>query len=198
MKYYYCYNLLGAISGGTAMKKKCVLLLLLLFTFTPSALAHSGLESSVPQDGEVVTENISTLSLTFNTTIEDTSTFKITKENGQEVSLVESFVKDKDMFGTLSSPLQDGTYIVTWKIIGEDGHPIENSYSFNVVTSANTVPELSESPVVEMNNSTISLDEEIIYEAQTFNSKPIMVISVVILMVIALGTTFWLLKRGKN
>lgn len=68
-------------------------------------LAHSGLESSVPQDGEVVTENISTLSLTFNTTIEDTSTFKITKENGQEVSLEESFVKDKVMFGTFSSPL---------------------------------------------------------------------------------------------
>lgn len=174
------------------------LLILLVFTFVPSALAHSGLESSVPQDGEVLTENIFTFLLTFNTTIEDTSTFKITKESGQEISLAEHIVKEKEMIGTMSSPLEDGTYIVTWRIIGEDGHPIENSYSFNVVTSANTVPELSESPVVEMNNSTSSLDEEIIYEVQTFNSKSIMVISVVVLMVIALGTTFWLLKRGKN
>ncbi len=190
---------MGTISGGITMKKICVLLLLLLFTFTPLVLAHSGLESSVPQDGEVVTENISTLSLTFNTTIEDTSTFKITKENGQEVSLAESIVKEKDMIGTLSSPLEDGTYIVSWKIIGEDGHPIENSYSFSVATSTDTVPELSSPPIViDRNISTSSPAQGIIYENQTSNLNAIMVVSVVLLMVIALGTTFWLLKRGKN
>ncbi|MEK3994984.1 copper resistance CopC family protein [Psychrobacillus sp. FSL K6-2365] len=181
------------------MKKICVLLLILLFTFTPSALAHTGLESSVPQDGEVITENISTLSLTFNTTIEDTSTFKITKEGGKEISLAEHIVKEKEMVGTLSSPLQEGTYIVTWKIIGEDGHPIEKSYSFSVVTSTETVPELSEPPVVtEKDNSTSSPDQDIIYQNQSSNSKVIMVVSVVLLMVIAFGTTVWLLKRGKN
>ncbi|MCK1997429.1 copper resistance protein CopC [Psychrobacillus psychrodurans] len=181
------------------MKKICVSLLILLFTFTPSALAHTGLESSVPQDGEVITENISTLSLTFNTTIEDTSTFKVTKESGLEISLAEHIVKEKEMVGTLSSPLQDGTYIVTWKIIGEDGHPIEKSYSFSVVTSTETVQELSEPPVAtEKNNSTSSPDQDIIYQNQTSNSNAIMVTSVVLLMVIALGTTFWLLKRGKN
>lgn len=184
------------------MKKTYVLSLLLylvVFTFVPSALAHSGLESSVPQDGEVITENIFTFSLTFNTTIEDTSTFKITKESGKEISLAEHIVKEKEMIGTLSSPLEDGTYIVTWKIIGEDGHPIENSYSFSVVTSTDTVPELSEPPVVtDKNNSTSSPDQDIIYENQNSNSNAIMVICFVLLMVIALGTTFWLLKRGKN
>ena len=175
------------------------LLILLVFTFVPSALAHSGLESSVPQDGEVLTENIFTFLLTFNTTIEDTSTFKITEESGQEILLAEHIIKEREMIGTLSSPLQDGTYIVTWKIIGEDGHPIEKSYSFSVVTSTETVPEISESPVVtEKNNSTSSPDQDIIYQNKTSNSKAIMVISVVLLMVIALGTTFWLLKRGKN
>lgn len=176
-----------------------LLLYLVVFTFVPSALAHSGLENSVPQDGEVVTENISTLSLTFNTTIEDTSTFKITKESGQEISVAEQIVREREMIGNLISPLEDGTYIVTWKIIGEDGHPIENSYSFSVVTSTDTVSELSEPPVVtDMNNSTSSPEQDIIYENQTSNSNAIMVISVVLLMVIALGTTFWLLKRGKN
>ncbi|MEK4083584.1 copper resistance CopC family protein [Psychrobacillus sp. FSL K6-1415] len=181
------------------MKKICILLLLLLFTFTPSASAHTGLESSVPQDGEVITENISTLSLTFNTTIEDTSTFKITRESGQEISLAEHIVKEKEMIGTLSSPLQEGTYIVTWKIIGEDGHPIKKSYSFSVVTSTESGPGLSEPPVVtEKNKSTGSSNQDIIYQNQTSNSNAIMIISVVLLMVIALGTTFWLLKRGKN
>lgn len=175
------------------------LLILLVFTFVPSALAHSGLESSVPQDGEVLTENIFTFLLTFNTTIEDTSTFKITKESGQEISLAEHIVKEKEMIGTMSSPLEDGTYIVTWRIIGEDGHPIENSYSFSVVTQTDTVSELSEPPVVtDKNNSTSNPGQDIIFENQTSNSNAIMVLSVVLLMVIALGTTFWLLKRGKN
>ena len=183
------------------MKKisSLALLLLLLFTFVPSALAHTGLESSVPQDGEVITENISILSLTFNTTMEDTSTFKVTKESGQEISIAEHIVKEKEMIGTLSSPLQDGTYIVTWKIIGEDGHPIEKSYSFSVVTSTETLQGLSEPPVVtEKNNSTSSPDQDIIYQNQTSNSIAIMISIVVLLMIIALGTTFWLLKRGKK
>jgi copper resistance protein C len=170
----------------------------LFFTFVPSALAHTGLESSVPQDGEVITENISTLSLTFNTIIEDTSTFKISKESGQEISLAEHIIKEREMIGTLSSPLQDGTYIVTWKIIGEDGHPIEKSYSFSVVTSTETVQRLPEPPVVTEKNNSTSPDKDIIYQNQTSNSNAIMIISVVLLMIIALGTTFWLLKRGKN
>jgi len=181
------------------LKKISTLALLLLFTFVPSALAHTGLESSVPHDGEVITENISTVSLTFNTTIEDISTFKVTKESGQAISLAEHIVKEREMIGTLSSPLQDGAYIVTWKIIGEDGHPIEKSYSFSVVTSTETLQGLSEPPVVtEKNNSTSSPDQDIIYQNQTSNSNAIMNISVVLLMIIALGTTFWLLKRGKK
>jgi len=176
-----------------------LLLLLLLITFVPSALAHSSLVTSFPQEGEVITENISTLLLTFNTTIENTSTFKITGESGQEIPLAEHVVKEKDMIGNLSSPLEDGKYIVTWKIIGDDGHPIGNSYSFSVITSKETVPEISKSTVATAkNNNTDNPNQDILYDKQNSNSNTIMVLSVVLLIVIALGTTFWLLKRGKN
>lgn len=187
--------------GDLPLKKIWFLAFLLIFTFAPSALAHSGLVTSVPLEGEVITENISTLSLTFNTTIENTSTFKISGENGQEIPLAEHIVKEKDMIGNLESPLQDGEYTVTWKIIGEDGHPIENSYSFSIVTSnednLETLP--TEPPVVEeKNNSNSTTEQEIIRENQSTNTNIIMISIIVLLIVSALGTTFWLMKRGKK
>lgn len=189
---------MGTISGGIVMKKIYVLLLLLLFTFTPSVLAHSGLESSVPQDGEVVTENISTLSLTFNTIIEGTSTFKITKERDQEVSVAEHIVKEEEMIGTLSSPLEDGTYTVTWKIIGEDGHPIENSYSFSVDTSDGNNAEVLSEPVIEDNMNEHGDDIIEIIEREAPTSNNFLFVFAILLSIVALGTSFWLLKRGKK
>lgn len=180
------------------MKKICILAFLLLFTFTPSVLAHSGLESSVPQDGEVITGDLSTLSLTFNTMIESTSTFKLLKEGGNQISFAGLVVKGKDMIGNLSSPLEDGKYIVNWKIIGGDGHPIENSYSFTVDTSDGNNAEVSSEPVIE--ESMIDHGDDLIeiIEKEASTSNNFLVVSAILLILVALGTSFWLWKRGKK
>jgi methionine-rich copper-binding protein CopC len=175
-----------------------MLTILLLCLFVPSALAHSGLETSNPHDGEVVNDELSTLSLTFNTMIESTSTFKLFKEDGQEVPLAELVVNEKDMVGNLSSPLEDGKYSVTWKIIGEDGHPIENSYSFSVATSNDTNAEVTSEWSAEENNNETSIDVTEIIEKEAPSSNNILIVIVILLIVIALGSTFWLLKRGKK
>lgn len=180
------------------MKKICVLAFLLLFTFTPSVLAHSSLESSVPQDGEVITENLSTLTLTFNTMIESTSSFKLINENGQDIPMESILVNDIDMIGNLSSPLEDGKYIINWKIIGEDGHPIENSYSFSVDTSGGNNAEVSTEPVLEENINEHGDDIIDIIEKEAPTSNNFLVVSAVLLIIVALGTSFWLLKRGKK
>jgi methionine-rich copper-binding protein CopC len=175
-----------------------MLTFLLLCLFVPSALAHSGLETSVPQDGEVVKDKLSTLSLSFNTMIESTSTFKLFQEDGQEVALAELVINEKDMVGNLSSPLEDGKYSVTWKIIGEDGHPIENSYSFSVATSNDTNAEVPSEWSVEENNNETSIDVTEIIENEAPSSNNMSIILIILLIVIALGTTFWLFKRGEK
>ena len=40
------------------MKKLLLITFVFMFTFTTSALAHTGLETSSPEDGEVVTEEM--------------------------------------------------------------------------------------------------------------------------------------------
>jgi len=180
------------------LKKTGILTFLLLCLFVPSALAHSGLETSVPQDGEVVKDELSTLSLAFNTMIESTSTFKLFKEDGQEVALAELVINEKDMVGNLSYPLEDGKYSVTWKIIGEDGHPVENSYSFSVATSNDTNADVSTEWSVEENSNKTSSDITEIIEKEATSSNKMNIILIILLIVIALGTTFWLWKRGEK
>ena len=36
------------------------------------------------------------------------------------------------MWANFLQPLKNGNYIVDWKIIGTDGHPIEGTFSFSV------------------------------------------------------------------
>ncbi len=178
------------------MKKTCILAFLLLFVITPTVLAHSNLDSSVPQDGEVITEHLSTLTLTFNTMIEVTSSFKLIDESGQIIPMESILVNNKEMIGNLSSPLEDGKYIVDWKIIGEDGHPIDNSYSFLVDTSGgNNTAEVSSEPVLE--EKMIENGDEII-EKEAPTSNNFLFVTAILLIIVALGTSFWLLKRGKK
>ncbi|QDY47028.1 copper resistance protein CopC (plasmid) [Planococcus glaciei] len=59
------------------MKKIIALTLLVFFLSGPSAFAHTGLESSTPAEGEVVTEELQEMVLAFNTELEKASSFTV-------------------------------------------------------------------------------------------------------------------------
>lgn len=94
--------------------------------------AHTGLESSDPAEGEVVKEELTKITLQFKTEIENLSTMKIVKDDGQEVKIDSVIVQEKTMSGELPRSLENGSYTIQWKIIGTDGHPIEGDIPFSV------------------------------------------------------------------
>jgi copper resistance protein C len=114
------------------MKKLLSMLFLLTLMFPTITSAHTGLESSNPADGEVVKEELKEITLQYKTEIENLSTMKIVKEDGQEVKLDSVIIQDKTMSGVLSRSLENGSYTIQWKIIGTDGHPIEGDIPFSV------------------------------------------------------------------
>ena len=114
------------------MKRVISATLILLFAFTTTVSAHTGLTSSSPGDGEVVAEDIHEVVLEFNSKIESTSIVKVFNENEEEIIVSNIQVNDHVMTGAFMSPLANGTYTVDWKIIGADGHPIQGNYSFVV------------------------------------------------------------------
>lgn len=107
-------------------------MVLLLVSFTPNAFAHSRLESSTPSDGEVISEELREITLTFSGKIEQGSTFKLLDSKEQVVSIENITIKDTEITGTIPVSLINGTYVVDWNIISADGHQMEGEFSFEV------------------------------------------------------------------
>ncbi len=148
------------------IRKQVLLTLVLISIFVmifPSNLsAHTKLEKSSPQEGEVITTQLHEITLQFNTDIEILSTFTLIDENDREVSLEETQIKDRSMVRELNDSLvlANGEYTIRWKIVGKDGHPIEGEYRFSV-----NLPAQASTP--EPNKETTkSQDQESVSETE--------------------------------
>ncbi|MCE4093136.1 copper resistance CopC family protein [Priestia aryabhattai] len=113
------------------MKKFLFSLILSLLLLPTIASAHTGLVSSTPSKGEVVKEDLNEISTVFKSKIETLSTMKLMKDN-KEVPFAQIKVIESKMVGKISAPLENGSYQLEWKIVGEDGHPITGAIPFSV------------------------------------------------------------------
>lgn len=175
------------------MKKIIGLTLLVFLLSGPSAFAHTGLESSTPAEGEVVTEELQEMVLAFNTELEKASSFTVKDAEGMEIPLGVS-VENDTMVGTLGAAMADGEYTVNWNIIGADGHPIEGAYAFTLKTGAETavpdVPKVTEAPAETV--------QEVQAEPEEAGSSYTLVLVLMALIVVAAGTLIWTAKRRAN
>lgn len=203
VKYIYLdlKALLPTMGGRNKMNKIISLTLFLLFVFSTSVYAHTGLTSSSPADGDNITDEINEIVLEFNTKIESTSTVKVFNEKNEGVA-INTLVNDSIITGGFMTPLDNGTYSVEWKIIGEDGHPIQGTYSFIV-----NKDELEDSVAAEESKITPVLPTEEIEEKQVeqqveapskIASNDVLVVILVILFTIAGGFFGWIIGRRQN
>lgn len=113
-------------------------LTLVLFATVGPAMAHDELTTSSPSQGQVLEKAPETLELTFSGNILNLGhEIRVTDSTGRDVTRGTMVVKDK----TVSQPLNDGgtadeTYTVTWRVVSQDGHPIEGKYSYSVGNGA--------------------------------------------------------------
>jgi copper resistance protein C len=115
------------------VKKLVLITIALMFVFTNNTLAHTGLDTSSPENGGVVTEELREIVLTFEGKIEQGSTLAVSDSNGQSIPVEDIFIEDAQMTGTLPNALVNGDYTAVWNIIGADGHPIQGEFSFTVI-----------------------------------------------------------------
>ncbi|MGM0899431.1 MAG: copper resistance CopC family protein [Bacillota bacterium] len=114
--------------------KKIMMLLSALLVFPISAQAHSVLEASVPGEGEVVAEPIGQIVLDFSAGIEEGSAMTMTMD-GTAVDFSEVAVMEDQLVGTPAEELEDGSYVVEYEVLSEDGHPIQGSLAFELQAS---------------------------------------------------------------
>lgn len=182
------------------MVKKSLLFIFFFFlTFMNNVFAHTGLESSSPEDGEIVKEEFQEISLSFETKVEQGSSFIIISSNGNPIPIENISLDNNNIVGSFQNPLENGTYKVQWNIIGADGHPIDGEYSFSVQVPNNQEQidreqVQNQPPQKKENNIENNANEQIEQKKLPSFVVPTLI---VVLSIIVIGSFVLLIRRKK-
>lgn len=112
------------------MKK--LALIALISMFATSAFAHSGVDTTLPANGEILEETPAEVSFKFTKDIRLTRV-EMTHQDHPTVILE---LGDQTSFGRdFSLPVEEmgvGIYHIDWRGLGMDGHAVQGSFAFTV------------------------------------------------------------------
>lgn len=98
---------------------------------TPAS-AHASLVSTDPAEGAVLTQAPDRVTLTFDEPVRLVPDGLLAFDAAGEQVEVEPAATGLEVTGDLTGDLADGTYVVTWRVVSADGHPIAGSLTFHV------------------------------------------------------------------
>ncbi len=117
-----------------------ILAMVCMFLFPSFIDAHAYLQQSSPSANETILSSPSKITLQFNESIQPAfHSIQVTNSTGERVDLDDSYIADnqpKTLEANIRPNLADGLYIIGWKIISGDGHPLEGSIPFQIGSSS--------------------------------------------------------------
>lgn len=153
----------ASLSRPRSWSRRCAGLLLavaavLLLTVAPAA-AHAVLEESAPASGAVLASAPATVTLRFDESVTTVPTsLRVFGPSGQRVddgALARPGGDSTRVSVGLKGSLPDGTYLVSWRVVSADSHPVSGAYSFSVGAASATPPALAEP--TERNDPTLTV-----------------------------------------
>ena len=108
-----------------------------------AAMAHASLTAVVPADGAVVGAPPRTLSLSFSEPVSPL-VLRLVLPDGQAADLDRFVLRDRTLEITPPAALGSGTYVLTWRVISEDGHPVGGSTIFSIGAPSAAPPSADE------------------------------------------------------
>lgn len=125
----------AARRAGLPAALVAAVVVLLLLTATP-ADAHAVLVSTDPPDGATLDGPPEQVTITFSEPVTPPEgALRVYDSSGDRVDGADAHVPDdapESITGTLDVGLSDGTYVVAWRAISDDGHPIRGAFLFGV------------------------------------------------------------------
>lgn len=127
-----------------------VLALLGTLLLAPPASAHATLIGTDPTEGQVLPEAPSRATFTFDEPVRSSDGgVRLFDAAGKEID-ADAATRDTALVVELPDGLADGTYVVAWRVVSSDGHPIAGALTFSIGAPsemvATTVAVASESP----------------------------------------------------
>lgn len=180
------------------MKKIVLITFAFMFIFTNNALAHTGLDTSSPENGGVVTEELREIALTFEGKVEQGGTLEVSDTNGQSIPVEDIVIEDAQMTGTFTNALVNGDYSVVWNIIGADGHPIQGDFSFTVLVPGSEMPAESVDDSQAANQDGAPLEDVEDTKTSEQSQLPSYLIPVIVIGLIAIIVGIFVGVRRKN
>ena len=169
-------------------------LLALLGTALP-AQAHADLLLSTPEDGAVLAAAPDEVVLTFSEELlPDTVVVSVADETGMAVRVLSLDVVGPDVMITWPPGMTGSDYDVNYRVVSQDGHPIEGTVAFTVEGASSaagspSAPSPSDpAPVPTTDAATASTSEG--------SGLPVIAaISAGLAVGIVVGFLFWILRR---
>ncbi|WP_183101515.1 copper resistance CopC/CopD family protein, partial [Nocardioides pelophilus] len=101
--------------------------------------AHASLVSSDPAEGAVVDAAPETVTLTFDEPVSVVGDGIQAYDASGDPLETDAGARDEVVTVDLPGGLDDGTYVVAWRVVSSDGHPIAGSLTFHVGAPSETV-----------------------------------------------------------
>jgi copper transport protein len=117
------------------MKKILIILLVLSLTSIPSALAHPFTDETIPNLSSNAPTGVSEVIVYFSEPVElNFSALKVLDNNGNQIDNKDTdYYEDEKSLIVTTSPLEDGVYTVTTKVLSKvDGHLVPGAFLFAV------------------------------------------------------------------
>lgn len=173
----------------TATMIVLVALLALVWTAGPAA-AHTDLDSTTPSNGGTV-DSLDAVTLRFaSPVLADFGSVLLTTEGDQPVPLSEPTVVDETMTATLAGPPPGpGLYIVTYRAVAADGHPITGSFAFTLEQAGATA-----APARPTDTTTTSSEDA----AAVGGTRAGVVILAALAVALLIGLGLWLSVRRRT
>lgn len=122
-----------------------IIALSLSFLLVGKVQAHSVVVSSDPEDGETVEDAINSVTMTFDTNIEQEEDIYLENSEGDRVDPEDVTIENDTVEVALPEALNAGDYTIFWEVYGADGHLVNGEIEFSVDAEA-TDETTSEEP----------------------------------------------------
>jgi copper transport protein len=110
----------------------------LLLTATP-AWAHAELLATTPGDGAHLDRSPSIVTMTFSENVSaPLGAVRVFDARGKRADNGNVVASDTTVSVGLDGTLSDGCYIVTWRVVSADSHPVRGAFNFTVGAAATT------------------------------------------------------------
>jgi len=147
--------------------------LILVAWIAPAVQAHSQLVSSDPEDGAELSRAPEEITLTFNEPLlPDFVRMIVTNPDGEIGDLIITTVDGPTAIATWPQNLVPGDWTVTYRVVSQDGHPIEGSIDFSYVESSPSPTSESPTPTPTPTSTTATPPDPTIAPEPTATSSP--------------------------